>query len=36
VLAGPVWLDDNSSAMTMVHERLYGASDLLNPRGQYL
>ena len=36
VLAGPIWLGDNSSVMKRVHERLYGGSHLLNDRGQYL
>jgi multimeric flavodoxin WrbA len=36
VLAGPIWLGDNSSVMKQVHERLYGGSHLLNDRGQYL
>ncbi len=36
VLAGPIWLGDNSSVMKKVHERLYGASSLLNDAGQYL
>ena len=36
VLAGPIWLGDNSSIMKQVHERLYGGSHLLNDRGQYL
>jgi multimeric flavodoxin WrbA len=35
VLAGPIWLGDNSSVMKRVIERLYGNSSLLNPRGQY-
>jgi multimeric flavodoxin WrbA len=35
VLAGPIWLGDNSSVMKMVHERLYGGSGLLNEAGQY-
>ena len=26
VLAGPIWLGDNSSVMKQVHERLYGGS----------
>src|SRR4051812_50224830 len=30
VLAGPIWLGDNSSVMKKVHERLYGGSHLLN------
>ncbi len=36
VLAGPIWLGDNSSVMKQVHERLYGGSQLLNDAGQYL
>jgi multimeric flavodoxin WrbA len=36
VLAGPIWLGDNSSVMKQVHERLYGGSHLLNDRDQYL
>lgn len=36
VLAGPIWLGDNSSVMKKVHERLYGGSHLLNEAGQYL
>ena len=36
VLAGPIWLGDNSSIMKQVHERLYGGSHLLNEQGQYL
>ncbi len=36
VLAGPIWLGDNSSVMKQVHERLYGGSHLLNDQGQYL
>jgi multimeric flavodoxin WrbA len=36
VLAGPIWLGDNSSIMKQVHERLYGGSHLLNEAGQYL
>src|ERR671932_1003683 len=35
VLAGPIWLGDNSSVCTQVIERLYGNSHLLNERGQY-
>jgi multimeric flavodoxin WrbA len=35
VLAGPIWLGDNSSIMKQVIERLYSASSLLNDRGQY-
>jgi multimeric flavodoxin WrbA len=36
VLAGPIWLGDNSSVMKRVHERLYGGAHLLNDAGQYL
>ncbi|MCW4352924.1 flavodoxin family protein [Hoyosella sp. YIM 151337] len=36
VLAGPIWLGDNSSWMKIIHERLYGCSHLLNEYGQYL
>ena len=35
VLAGPIWLGDNSSIMKQVIERLYSASSLLNDSGQY-
>jgi multimeric flavodoxin WrbA len=35
VLAGPIWLGDNSSEMKKVIERLYGNSGILNDRGQY-
>jgi multimeric flavodoxin WrbA len=35
VLAGPIWLGDNSSVMKRVIERLYGCSSLLNESGQY-
>ncbi|MET9666127.1 flavodoxin family protein [Streptomyces sp. NPDC006475] len=35
VLAGPIWLGDNSSVMKQVVERLYACSSLLNDRGQY-
>jgi multimeric flavodoxin WrbA len=35
VLAGPIWLGDNSSIMKQVIERLYSASSLLNDAGQY-
>ena len=34
VLAGPIWLGDNSSVMKRVIERLYACSSLLNDRGQ--
>ncbi|WP_116948314.1 flavodoxin family protein [Jiangella endophytica] len=36
VLAGPIWLGDNSSVMKRVIERLYGCSHLLNDAGQYV
>lgn len=35
VLAGPIWLGDNSSVMKHTIERLYGNSSLLNKKGQY-
>jgi multimeric flavodoxin WrbA len=35
VLAGPIWLGDNSSVMKRCIERLYGSSDKLNDQGQY-
>ena len=35
VLAGPIWLGDNSSVMKKVIERLYGCSSILNDKGQY-
>lgn len=35
VLAGPIWLGDNSSVMKLTIERLYGNSGLLNKAGQY-
>lgn len=35
VLAGPIWLGDNSSVMKRVIERLYACSSLLNEQGQY-
>ncbi|GGK00178.1 flavodoxin [Streptomyces camponoticapitis] len=35
VLAGPIWLGDNSSVTKRVIERLYGCSSLLNDQGQY-
>ncbi len=35
VLAGPIWLGDNSSEMKKVIERLYGGSGNLNDAGQY-
>ena len=36
VLAGPIWLGDNSSQMKVVIERLYSYSGMLNEKGQYL
>jgi len=33
VLAGPIWLGDNSSVMKQVIERLYANSHLLNEAG---
>jgi multimeric flavodoxin WrbA len=35
VIAGPIWLGDNSSVTKQVIERLYGGSDALNKHGQY-
>lgn len=35
VLAGPIWLGDNSSMMKKLIERLYSCSGLLNDAGQY-
>ncbi|GGM57550.1 hypothetical protein GCM10012275_30870 [Longimycelium tulufanense] len=35
VLAGPIWLGDNSSVMKRVIERLYSCSSVLNEAGQY-
>ena len=35
VIAGPIWLGDNSSVTKRVIERLYGNSHLLNEAGQY-
>ncbi len=35
VLAGPIWLGDNSSQMKKVIERLYACSSILNRDGQY-
>ncbi|MEU6537801.1 flavodoxin family protein [Streptomyces sp. NPDC047000] len=35
VLAGPIWLGDNSSVTKQVIERLYSCSGLLNEQGQY-
>ena len=36
VIAGPIWLGDNSSVTKQVIERLYALSGLLNDKGQYL
>jgi multimeric flavodoxin WrbA len=35
VLAGPIWLGDNSSQMKLAIERLYSCSSTLNDEGQY-
>jgi multimeric flavodoxin WrbA len=35
VIAGPIWLGDNSSVTKRVVERLYACSSLLNDAGQY-
>jgi multimeric flavodoxin WrbA len=35
VLAGPIWLGDNSSVTKQVIERLYANSHILNEQGQY-
>ncbi|MEY9929651.1 multimeric flavodoxin WrbA [Catenulispora sp. GP43] len=35
VLAGPIWLGDNSSVMKRVIERLYANSSVVNSAGQY-
>jgi len=35
ILAGPIWLGDNSSETKKVIERLYACSSLLNEEGQY-
>lgn len=35
ILAGPIWLGDNSSQMKKIIERLYGNSSDLNDKGQY-
>jgi multimeric flavodoxin WrbA len=35
VLAGPIWLGDNSSVTKRVIERLYAGSGILNDAGQY-
>lgn len=35
VLAGPIWLGDNSSETKKMIERLYACSSILNKKGQY-
>jgi multimeric flavodoxin WrbA len=35
ILAGPIWLGDNSSQTKKIIERLYACSHLLNEKGQY-
>jgi multimeric flavodoxin WrbA len=35
VIAGPIWLGDNSSQTKKIIERLYACSSLLNEQGQY-
>lgn len=35
VIAGPIWLGDNSSQTKKIIERLYACSSLLNKNGQY-
>jgi multimeric flavodoxin WrbA len=35
VIAGPIWLGDNSSQTKKIIERLYACSSLLNKKGQY-
>jgi multimeric flavodoxin WrbA len=35
VIAGPIWLGDNSSQTKKIIERLYSCSSLLNEHGQY-
>jgi multimeric flavodoxin WrbA len=35
ILAGPIWLGDNSSVMKQIIERLYGNSSEMNDQGQY-
>lgn len=36
VIAGPIWLGDNSSVTKQIIERLYAMSGLTNDRGQYV
>jgi len=35
IIAGPIWLGDNSSETKKIIERLYSCSSLLNKKGQY-
>jgi multimeric flavodoxin WrbA len=35
VIAGPIWLGDNSSMTKKIIERLYACSSMLNDKGQY-
>lgn len=35
VIAGPIWLGDNSSQTKKIIERLYACSSILNDKGQY-
>jgi multimeric flavodoxin WrbA len=35
ILAGPIWLGDNSSETKKIIERLYACSSILNEQGQY-
>ncbi len=35
ILAGPIWLGDNSSQTKKIIERLYACSSILNDSGQY-
>jgi multimeric flavodoxin WrbA len=35
IIAGPIWLGDNSSMTKKVIERLYACSSILNSKGQY-
>lgn len=35
VIAGPIWLGDNSSQTKLIIERLYACSSILNKQGQY-
>src|SRR5687767_4801988 len=36
VIAGPIWLGDNSSITKQIIERLYALSGMLNDKGQYV